>query len=450
MGAQAHSPVDIGPLIDGARLRPLHLVLFVLSLFGMVLEGYDTYAVSYVGPQIAAAWKVPPAAMGVVFTAGILGAAIGYMAIGPFADRFGRRRLVIAGAAALGLVTLASVTAQDAQTFTAWRLACGLALGVMLPNLVALAAEFAPARHRSIAIVALYSGFAIGSAAGGLVASGLVPAYGWKAVFVVGGAAPLILAALLAAAMPESPRHLALHRPDDPRLPRVMARLGAAPPAGAQLFTPQSEAAPRQPIGQLFTGGRAFSTVLIWLVLAMDSAAIGSLLFWIPTLVTQAGATLSAGITFSMILLMGGIVGAVVIGAAMDALGVFRTLIASHLIAVATVVAFAFAVKAAPALLGFAIGMTLNGGTSGIQGLLARLYPTTLRATGIGWASGMARLIGMGQPLLTGLLLSAHWSPQATVIACAVPIAMTVAGLSALSADPFGRAAASPNAEAPA
>ena len=55
MAAQALSPVDIGPLIDGARLRPLHFVIFLLSLFGMVLEGYDTYAVSYVGPQIAAA-----------------------------------------------------------------------------------------------------------------------------------------------------------------------------------------------------------------------------------------------------------------------------------------------------------------------------------------------------------------------------------------------------------
>ena len=449
MAIQAGTDVDIGPLIDSARLRPLHILVFLLCLAGMVLEGYDTYAVSYVGPQIAAAWNVAPAAMGVIFTSGILGAALGYMAIGPFSDRLGRRRLIIGGAAALGLLTLASVTANGPQVFAAWRVACGLGLGVMLPNIVALSAEVAPARFRSVAVVVLYSGFAIGSAAGGLVASGLVPSQGWKAVFVVGGLAPLVLAGLYGLLLPESPRHLVLRRPGDPRLPAMLARLGAPPAPDARL-TLQAETVERQPIGRLFTDGRLVSTVVIWLILAMDSAAIGSLIFWIPSLVAKAGATLSAGINFSMILLLGGIVGAVVIGACMDAFGVFKTLIASHLIAAVLVVAFAFSVKAAPALLALLIGLTLNGGTSGTQGLLARLYPTTLRATGIGWASGMARLIGIGQPVLTGVLLGAHWSATATLIACAAPIALSIAGLTILSQDRFGRGAASPNAEAPA
>ena len=439
--------VDVGVLIDAARLKPLHLVVFLLGLSGMVLEGYDTYAVSYVGPQIAAAWNVPPSIMGIVFTSGIVGSAIGYMAFGPVADRLGRRAPLIAGALLLGLATLASITAGAANIFMAWRVVCGLGLGAMLPNLVSLAAEFAPSRFRSVAIVVLYSGFAIGSAAGGLVAGGLAPAYGWKVVFVVGGAAPMVLAGLIAAFMPESPRYLALRQEGDERLARILARLGFPPAPGAR-FRLNSGTQMEQPIGALFNGGRAPSTLLIWLILTMNVATIGSLVFWIPSLAAKAGASLNAGINVSMILLLGGIVGAAVIGACMDRLGLFKVLIVSHLAAVVLIVAFALSIRSMPMVLAFLIGCTLNGGTSGTQGLLARLYPTPLRATGIGWASGVSRLLGIGQPLLTGLLLSAHWSPAGTLIACAVPIGVSTLGLVILSSDPFGRGAADPNGEA--
>ena len=103
-----------------------------------------------------------------------------------------------------------------------------------------------------------------------------------------------------------------------------------------------------------------------------------------------------------MVLLLGGIVGAFIIGWCMDRFGTFRILIPAHLCATLFIVGIRVAGQASPVPIAFLIGLTLNGGTSGTQGLLARLYPTALRTTGVGWASAISRLVGVAQPLFLG------------------------------------------------
>jgi AAHS family 4-hydroxybenzoate transporter-like MFS transporter len=122
----------------------------------------------------------------------------------------------------------------------------------------------------------------------------------------------------------------------------------------------------------------------------------------------------------------------------MDRFGSYRILIPAHLCATLFIVSFALLVKSSPIAVAFLIGLTLNGGTSGSQGLLARLYPTALRTTGVGWASAVSRLIGVAQPLLLGLMLAAHWTPTTTLLVCSVPTVVSMLALSVLSQDQFG------------
>jgi AAHS family 4-hydroxybenzoate transporter-like MFS transporter len=434
--------VDIGPLIDKARFGPLQITVFVLSLLCMTFEGYDTYAVSYIGPTLLTLWHLSASTLGVIFTAGTVGSAVGYLAIGPLADRIGRRVPVILGTMIFGALSILSTTAAGATTFIVWRVLVGLALGAALPNIVAIAAEVTPARRRSLVIVVLYSGFAIGSALAGLIAGRLMPAFGWGSVLWVGGAVPLALSLAMWRWLPESPRFITVRDPGDPRLPVLLGRLVAdsAPPARAQ-FTLSGEHLRRQPIRDLFGGGRILSTLMIWLVLSMDVTTIGALVFWIPTLLNTAGQSAAQGINFSVVLLMGGIIGAFIIGWCMDRFGTYRILIPAHLCATLFIVIFALRVKSSPVGVAFLIGLTLNGGTSGSQGLLARLYPTALRTTGVGWASAVSRLIGVAQPLLLGLMLAAHWTPTTTLLICSVPTVISMLALSLLSKDRFGSSA---------
>lgn len=414
-------------------------MVFVLSLLCMTFEGYDTYAVSYIGPTLLPLWHLSTATLGVIFTAGTVGSALGYLAIGPVADRLGRRVPVIVGTAAFGAASILSTSAAGSTTFIVWRVLVGLALGAALPNIVAIAAEVTPARHRSLVIVVLYSGFAIGSALAGLIAGRLMPAFGWASVLWVGGAVPLLLSLAMWQWLPESPRFITLRDPHDPRLPTLLGRLVADSvlQPSAQ-FTLSGEHLRREPIRDLFAGGRALSTLMIWLVLSMDVTTIGALVFWIPTLLNTVGQSTAQGINFSVVLLMGGIIGAFIIGWGMDRFGSYRILIPAHLCATLFIVSFALLVKSSPIAVAFLIGLTLNGGTSGSQGLLARLYPTALRTTGVGWASAVSRLMGVAQPLLLGLMLAAHWTPTTTLLVCSVPTVVSMLALTVLSQDPFG------------
>ncbi len=431
--------LDIGPLIDRARFGPLQVTVFVLSLLTMTFEGYDTYAVSYIGPRLLTLWHLSTTTLGVIFAIGTVGSALGYLAIGPLADRIGRRIPVIVGTAAFGALCLLSTSAAQSTTFIAWRLLVGFALGAVLPNIVAIAAEVTPARRRSLVIVVLYSGFAIGSALAGLIAGRLMPAFGWVSVLWVGGAVPLALSVAMWRWLPESPRFITLRNPRDPRLPGLLRRLvgDSAVPATAD-FTLQGERLRRQPIRDLFGEGRGLSTLMIWLVLSMDVTTIGALVYWIPTLLNATGQSAAAGINFSVVLLIGGIIGAFIIGWCMDRFGTYRILIPAHLCATLFIVSFALLVKSSPVAVAFLIGLTLNGGTSGSQGLLARLYPTALRTTGVGWASAVSRLISVAQPLLLGLMLAAHWAPATTLLVCSAPTVISMLALSVLSRDRFG------------
>jgi AAHS family 4-hydroxybenzoate transporter-like MFS transporter len=435
---EGRAAVNIGTIIDRAPFGPLQITVFILGIVCMTFEGYDTYAVSYIGPTLLTLWSLSTTTLGIIFTAGTVGSAVGYLAIGPFADRIGRRIPVIVGTAAFGAASILSTSAAESTTFIAWRVLTGLALGAVLPNIVAIAAEVMPARRRSFVIVVLYSGFAIGSALAGVIAGRLMPAFGWHSVLWVGGAVPMVLSLAMWRWLPESLRFITVRDPRDPRLPGLLRVLTGYAPAPGASFTLRGEHLRRQPIRDLFAAGRALSTLMIWLVLTMDLTTIGALVFWIPTLLNAAGRSAAQGVNFSVVLLLGGIVGAFIIGWCMDRFGTYRILIPAHLCATLAIVIFAVLVKSSPVAVAFLIGLTLNGGTSGSQGLLARLYPTVLRTTGVGWVSAVSRLIGIAQPLLLGVMLAAHWTPTMTLVVCSVPAALAMLALGVLSRDQFG------------
>ncbi len=366
----------------------------------MIIEGYDTYSVAFVAPQLAALWGLAPGRIGAVLTAGVIGSAIGYVAIGPVSDRFGRRRLVILATAAMGVCTLLTVTAGGADSFMVWRVLTGLTLGAALPNVVALMVEHAPPRHRSFAVVILYSGFGIGAALGASFAGMLIPVYGWKAVFVLGGVVPFAWTVLMLVWLPQTV------------LPRT--------------------ASVRSPVASLFSADRLVATVSIWTVLAMNGALIACLNLWLTTLFAQSGVALAASLRFSTAMLTAGILGAYVIGWLMDRLGTYTVLIPIQLLAAAMIALTAVTLHEPVLWVAVGLGAFLNGGTSGVQGLLASLYPTVMRATGIGWASCVGRLAGIAAPLALSALLASGWNARSSMLACVVPACLGAIALATL------------------
>jgi MFS family permease len=163
----------------------------------LLVEGYDIAAVGYVVPLLVDAWRVPPAAFTSAQAAGNIGLLLGSLIAGLLGDRLGRKPVIIACVSAFGILSLVSAIVASPTQLAMVRVLTGLGLGGGIPLAIALAADFAPAIAKARFVLLASLGIPVGFALAGFVSVRLIGAFGWPAVFIAGGAAPLFLAPVL-------------------------------------------------------------------------------------------------------------------------------------------------------------------------------------------------------------------------------------------------------------
>src|SRR5580693_235270 len=201
--------VDVVEFIDAQPVGGFQLKLLLTCAAVLFLDGFDTTAIGYVAPALAKEWQLSKGALGPVFSAGLFGLMIGALVFGPLADRIGRKKIILFSTLAFGLGAFATAFAQDTTTLLLIRFLTGLGLGGAMPNAIALTSEYNPQRRRATMIMIMFCGFSLGAALGGLLAAYLIPQFGWRSVFIVGGIVPLLMLPVLAWRLPESVRFLA-------------------------------------------------------------------------------------------------------------------------------------------------------------------------------------------------------------------------------------------------
>ena len=221
------SPVDVVEFIDQQPVGGFQIRLLATCAAVLFLDGFDTQAIGYVAPALAREWGLTKGALGPVFSAGLFGLMIGALLFGPLADRIGRRKIIVFSTVAFGLGSLATAFIPDVNSLLAIRFLTGLGLGGAMPNAIAMTSEFSPRRRRATMVMIMFCGFSVGAALGGLLAAALIPDFGWRSVFIVGGAAPLLLAPILALRLPESVRFLVLAGHAQQRVAALLKRINS-------------------------------------------------------------------------------------------------------------------------------------------------------------------------------------------------------------------------------
>jgi MFS transporter, AAHS family, 4-hydroxybenzoate transporter len=398
---------------------------FALVLCGLcaVVDGFDVQVIGYVAPAVIRDWHIPPPAFGPVFSAGLLGLVLGSLILSMLADRIGRRPTLIVTTAALFVCCTLTGFSRTLHELMLLRFATGVALGSILPNAMALAGEYSPVRKRVSVMMLVSVGFTAGAVLSGFLCTIILPIYGWRGVFYVGGVAPLVISLLMVGFLPESVQYLQargkheaarrwIHRIDETRSGEY---------SEASFTTEQSSG--KVSVSDLFKEGRARTTLMLWLANILNLVTLLFLSNWLPTLMVSLHTTQAAAVWAGTLLQMGGAIGSIAMGPVIDRYGFRPVMTPGFFVAACALLAFGSHELGLPAMLfaTFIAGFGILGGQSSLNALAAACYPPGIRATGIGMALGVGRFSSICAPLLASEAIRLGFSSH-TILACgAVP-----------------------------
>jgi MFS transporter, AAHS family, 4-hydroxybenzoate transporter len=400
--------INVSHLIEAAPIGAMQRRIIALCGILALLDGFDTQAIAFVAPVLTAQWQIDLALLGPVFAAGLGGLMIGALIFGPAADRIGRKPALIISTLLFGIFAGATAYVTSTSELLAFRFLTGIGLGGAMPNIIALTSEYTPRRARATAIGLMFCGFPFGAVLGGLLATWMIPRWGWPSVFLLGGGAPLIMVPVLAWLMPESARFAVVRR----RSPSgIFATLAAIAPhvdtAGATIEV-EEQAANGVPLKHLFAERRYVTTVLLWIIFFASLLVLYFLVNWLPSLLHRSGLPLQRAIVATVLLNAGGIVGAIILGRLIDRFGPIWILAFAYALAAGATAALGPSSSIPSVLLAFVFvaGFGIIGGQICMNAFAAAIYPTAIRSTGVGWALGVGRLGSIIGPIVGGTLIA--------------------------------------------
>lgn len=376
-----------------------HAVVTVAICFLIaVIEGLDIQAAGIAAAGISEHFGLDKPQLGVFFSAGILGLLPGALAGGRFADRIGRKKVLICSTAVFAVFTLCTVWVNSFHSLLAVRFLAGAGLGAAMPILITLASEAVTPQNRGRAVGLMYCGMPVGAAILSLIAATDFGA-DWKNVFYLGGLLPIVVIPLMMLLLPESREFLQ-----------------------AQNQAESAEnAAPKASFKDLFNADNLIRTLCIWVSYFFTLMVVYIMLSWLPSLFMELGFSRKEGSTAQFYFMLSATAGTIVLGLLTDRWKKAYVIILMY----GGILAGLFALNSAGSLTQMYMASALVGAfVIGCQGVLYAfggiVYPTAMRGTGVGVGSAVGRIGAMLGPAIAGQLLAAGFG-AAGVISAAIP-----------------------------
>ncbi|WP_273500979.1 MFS transporter [Paracoccus sphaerophysae] len=404
----------------------------LMAIFGLVwaADAMQVVAVGFAAPSIAKHFGVEMKVALQTGTLFFLGMFVGAFLFGRLADRIGRRNVLIVTVACDAVFGIASILAPSFQWLLALRFLTGMAVGGTLPVDYAMMAEFLPPRNRGRWLVWLEGFWAVGTLVVALTAwyaASAGVAAPWKLIYLV-AALPACLGIFLRLWVPESPMFL-LRRGREPEARAIINRVRltngtTALPDGARLVVPAAAPAPQ---GGIFAPAMLKTTLAVLAVWFLVSLSYYGVFVWLPGKLAGDGFGFVRGFGFLVLLALAQLPGYALAAWGVERWGRQVTLRVFLMLSAAGCLLFVMAptatlVAAALLLMSFA----LLGTWGALYALTPEVYPTNLRATGMGTAGAVARLGGLAAPSVLAVLAARDFAAMIGLFAALLVLAAAV------------------------
>ncbi|MFM7812127.1 MAG: aromatic acid/H+ symport family MFS transporter [Acinetobacter junii] len=413
--------VNINETIDNAKFILFHWKVLVWCLLIIIFDGYDLVIYGVALPLLMQQWSLTAVQAGLLASAALFGMMFGAMIFGTLSDRLGRKKTIMICVTLFSGFTFLGAFATNPVEFAILRFIAGLGIGGVMPNVVALMTEYAPKKIRSTLVAIMFSGYAIGGMTSALLGAWLVKDMGWQIMFLIAGI-PLLMLPIIWKFLPESLAFLIKSGKEEQAKQIINKLLPTRDIHQNTQLVFNENIHHEAPVKALFQDGRAFSTFMFWIAFFMCLLMVYALGSWLPKLMLQAGYSLGASMLFLFALNIGGMVGAIGGGALADRFHLKPVITSMFVIGAAALILLGFN---SPQIVLYSLIALAGAATIGSQILLytfvAQFYPTTVRSTGMGWASGIGRIGAIIGPVLTGALLTFELPHQMNFLAIAIP-----------------------------
>ena len=401
---------DVGRLIDEGRFSPFQIFIVGLCFVLSMIEGFDTQAIAFAAPAIAATWKLAPSQFGFIFSIGLFGAVVGAMAVGMIQDRIGRRPSLMMSIAAFSALTLLTSFARTYHELLIFRLLAGIGLGAAVPIFFSYASEFSPRRLRTTMVALTVSGFPCGAVFGGVLASAIIKNHGWQSIFWIGGLVPLVLIPVVWAFLPETIRFLALRADSHDKIASILLKMDRTRKfASGTTFVLTELNIPGARFPALFMKQLLPGTILLPAALCSSLLLTYCLLNWLPMLLHNFGFSVENALYGAILYNSASVVGSLALTRLIDRVGYALPILGGAYVigwlGVSLIGSVGTSFTTVMAMI-FVAGLFAAGPQLSLTAFIANYYPTAIRGTGIGWGQGMGRIGSLAGPLVGGYLLS--------------------------------------------
>ena len=392
------------------RLLLLRVIVGIATFF----DAYTVLAIAFAMPQLVSEWKLAPAEVGMIISAGYVGQLFGAVLFGSLAEKIGRLKTLFITIVLFASMDAACLFAWSGVSMMAFRFLQGVGTGGEVPVASAYVNEFIGAEKRGRFFLLYEVIFPIGLVFAGMVGFFLVPVYGWKAMFVL-GLIPSVLTIPLRWFMPESPRWLASKGRIAEADAVVKLLENSATRHGAVLREPvvrpvDPRATATSDWRELFRGIYLKRTLMIWGLWMSVYMINNGLVTWLPTLYNQVfHLPLQTSLAYGWITSGVGVVASILCALLIDKVGRKPWYAAAFLIAVVPLLTLSWlgATSAIEVLiLATATYAVLQTVAFSLFLYSVELYPTRLRAIGTGFGSAWLRAGSSICPILVGAVMA--------------------------------------------